>query len=158
MGVVIHGHTIRPTDRSKRKHSPEYNTYGGMKDRCYNPKHVRFKDYGGKGITVCDRWLNGENGKTGFECFLEDMGPKPEGKYSIERKEVSDGYHPDNCRWASHKEQSRNKSTTRWIEMYGERLSLAEAVEKYSTVSYYTVRMRIQRGWNELDAILRPRS
>ena len=158
MGVLIHGHTVRPTDGSPRKHSPEYNTYSGMKDRCYNTSHVRFKDYGGKGIVVCERWMQGEDGKTGFECFLEDMGQKPNGKHSIERKKVSEGYHPDNCRWASHKEQSRNKTTTRWVEIGGQKLSLAEAVEKYSTVSYYTVRMRIQRGWNDLDAIFQSKS
>ena len=157
MSTIIHGHTIRPKDGSPRRHSPEYNSYGGMKDRCYNESHVRYHRYGGRGIKVCDRWLHGEDGKTGFQCFLEDLGEKPAENYSLDRIDSDKDYSPENVRWSSTKWQSRNKSTTRYVEINGERLCLADAVEKYSEISYATVRMRIQRGWSEIDAILTPK-
>lgn len=157
MGNLIHGHTIRPKDGSPRRHSPEYNSYGGMKDRCYNELHVRYHRYGGRGIKVCERWLNGENDKTGFQCFLEDLGEKPAKNYSLERKDNNKDYEPSNVHWASKKTQARNTSATRYVEIKGQRISLAEAVEKYSELSYVAVRMRIQRGWSDVDAILKPK-
>lgn len=153
----IHGHTVRPKDGSPRRHSPEYNSYGGMKDRCYNENHVRYHRYGGRGITVCDRWLNGEDGLSGFECFLEDMGLKPDGNFSIERKDNDAGYSPENCFWASKTVQNRNSSSTRYVEIEGERISFAEAVERFGKVSYATARMRVQRGWSDVRAITTPK-
>jgi hypothetical protein len=87
--------------------------------RCYSPKNDRYIHYAGRGITVCDRWRFGENGKTGFECFLDDMGEKPTPKrlYSIDRIDNDGNYEPGNCRWATYKQQNNNqrranKSTT----------------------------------------------
>ena len=145
---TIHGHTVRPKDGSKRIHSKEYNSWGGMKDRCYNEDHIRYHRYGGRGIKVCERWLTG-----GFAVFLKDMGEKPSPEHSLERKDHDGDYSPENCCWASPTEQARNKSSTRWVEIDNQTMSLAEAVERFSSVAYTTVRMRIQRGWSELDAI-----
>lgn len=78
-----------------------------MKRRCYFPDHVAYKHYGGRGIHVCEQWLDP---KTGFETFLRDMGPRVSTRYSIDRYPNNDGnYEPGNCRWATMKEQRANQ-------------------------------------------------
>jgi hypothetical protein len=82
-----------------------------MIQRCTNPKNPSWKYYGGRAdgpITVCDRWLYGEDGKTGLECFVADMGLRPAG-LTIERKDNELGYSPENCVWADHTAQMRNR-------------------------------------------------
>lgn len=72
-----------------------------MRQRCNNPKNPKYKDYGGRGVKVCERWND-------FALFLEDMGERPTG-YSIDRKDVNGNYEPNNCRWATAKEQRANQ-------------------------------------------------
>ena len=94
---------------------PVYMIHANMIQRCMNPNHPSYKDYGARGITVCDRWL----GKQGFANFLADMGERPEGVglggkslYTLERKDNNLGYSPDNCIWATRKVQASNKRAT----------------------------------------------
>lgn len=97
---------------------PEYRSWALMKRRCYNPNDKHYFNYGGRGITVCDRWLNS------FENFLADMGKKPSKLYSLDRKEGNGIYEPSNCRWATKKEQAGNRRTNRWIEHAGRKMIL----------------------------------
>ena len=92
---------------SKYRKLPEYNIVDGMKQRCSNPKNCRYEKYGGRGITVCDRWS--EYGYLGVKNFIEDMGNKPKG-FTLDRIDVNGNYEPSNCRWADPKMQSFNKN------------------------------------------------
>lgn len=96
-GLYKHGHCVDYTT------TPTYTSWHGMFRRCYNPKARWYYRYGGRGITVCDRW----QGEHGFENFLADMGERPEGT-SIDRINNDGNYEPNNCRWATPKEQARN--------------------------------------------------
>lgn len=81
----------------------EYIVWRGMKERCNNKNNSHYKDYGGRGIQVCDRWINS------FSNFLSDMGKRPSSKHTLDRVDVNGNYEPSNCRWSTVEEQSSNK-------------------------------------------------
>ena len=131
-------------------HSMEYKSWRSMLDRCLNPNDKSWSDYGGRGITVCDEW------KESFESFFADMGLKPGPKHSIERCDNSKGYSKGNCRWATSKEQNRNRRSNTFVEMDGKRLTIVEWCEIYG-IHPNTVHSRIgQRRWSVERAIKTP--
>lgn len=118
---------------------PEYGIWRAMHRRCYNSNTRDFKNYGAKGITVCERW-------NVFEVFLSDMGRRPAGM-TIERINNSLGYHPENCRWATFKEQQSNRSDNRRLIHKGESLTLAEWARRVG-LKRTTLRNRLKLGWS----------
>lgn len=134
---VKHGHTCPKT--------LTYHTWQSLKDRCNNKNNINYKRYGGKGIKVCDRW------KKSFVDFLEDMGERPVGM-SIERIDNNKGYTPNNCKWATIKEQNRNYSRNHLITLNGETKCLIEWVEERG-LKYNTILYRILRGWSPKRAL-----
>lgn len=101
-----------------RKVPPTYHSWAGMKARCNNPKNSYYKSYGGRGISVCERWLTYEN-------FFKDMGEKPDG-YSIDRIDVNGNYSPENCKWSSLSDQANNKTNNHVITYLNETKTLQE--------------------------------
>ena len=95
-------HKTKPLTHGKC-YTPEYGSYQGMKDRCYNKNSERYADYGGRGITVCDRWLES------FDNFYADMGARSSPRHSLDRIDNNSDYEPNNCRWATNSEQTRNR-------------------------------------------------
>lgn len=124
--------------------TPTYRTWKAMKQRCFNKKHPQRKQYGGRGITVCERWKNS------FELFLADMGEAPKGK-SIDRINNDGNYEPGNCRWATAKQQSRNNSGNKNITFNGITLCQNAWAEKLG-ICGPTLRHRLA-NWEFADAL-----
>ena len=122
--------TMRHGYAKRGKRPAIYVQFMNMKARCYIRSNKDYPRYGGIGITVCERWLSGEGSKTGFECFLEDMGPKPQGM-SIDRIDSTKGYGPDNCRWATHEQQANNRRSNHTLTIDG----VTKTVAQWSRVS-----------------------
>ena len=102
-----------------------YVSWQAMKKRCYNENNDKYSFYGGRGIRVCDEWLNS------FETFLKDMGERPSIEHSLERKEVNGNYEPGNCVWATRLEQMRNTRRNRYYEYKGAIKTLSEWCVEY---------------------------
>lgn len=128
-----HGHARR------RRPSATYRIWRDMANRCSNPNHSKYPNYGGRGITVCDRW----QGKQGYENFLADMGERPKG-LSLDRIDNNGNYEPGNCRWATLMEQGNNKRNNVIIQHNGREYTLAQLARKYGIkygrFRYYYIR------------------
>jgi len=136
--LTIHGGTSGPT----------YRTWTGMKDRCKNPSHLSWKYYGGKGVTIAERWMD-------FQNFLEDMGDKPSPDHTIDRIDLKGNYTPENCRWATLEEQGNNKSNNRYITVGCCTLTTAQWTKERGFLKP-TIHTRLARGWSERDAVMKP--
>lgn len=117
----------------------EYSTWRRIKQRCYDTGRGSFLHYGGRGISVCDRWL------CSFENFFEDMGPRPGAGFSIERIDSNADYSPGNCKWATIAEQNRNKRSNVSIELQG-RTQLAADWAREFGISQGCLRYRVAKG------------
>lgn len=118
----------------------EYKVWEAMKRRCLVPTDKSFPDYGGRGIYVCGRWLNR------FDLFMEDMGPRPSDKHTLERVDNNRGYEPNNCRWETRDVQANNKSNNRRLTLNGKTKTITEWA-KETGLSRSTIRNRVYRGW-----------
>jgi hypothetical protein len=116
-----------------------YKSWESIYQRCNNHKSKHFPRYGGRGIKVCERWKS-------FENFYADMGPRPSKKHSIERDDNDGDYEPTNCRWATPKEQARNRRDNRLISIDGSEITMAEAAERFG-INYHALFQRLDRGW-----------
>jgi hypothetical protein len=137
-GIILHGHTIG------HKPTPEYRVWVSMIARCNNKNTINFSRYGGAGLTVCERWMR-------FENFLADMGPRPQ-RGTIERIDNTRGYEPDNCRWASYKEQAHNRRGLHKLTINGVAKPMA-AWASEAGIPISTVWDRIKRGWSAERAL-----
>lgn len=150
---LVSGHTtscgcrlVDVVTRHGHSKSKEYRAWIAMRTRCNLVDTPYFKDYGGRGIQVCERWDS-------FENFLVDMGARPSPRHSVERKDVNGNYDPWNCCWAIPKTQTRNRRCTVYVTVNGQTQSLAEAVER-SGLNYRTVHYRIfSAGWTADNAL-----
>jgi hypothetical protein len=116
--------------------SSEYRIWGLMKSRCTNSRLPEYKNYGGRGIMVCDEWASS------YEAFIADMGPRPSLAHSIDRIDTNGNYEPGNCRWATAQVQANNTRRNHIVCVRGEEMTLAQAVRKFGGV-YGTVKWRI---------------
>jgi hypothetical protein len=129
--------------------SPEHMAWGGAKARCNNPKNPHYADYGGRGIRVCAEW------ETSFEAFFRAMGPRPSPSHSLDRIDNDKGYEPENCRWATKREQSRNQRGNVFINACGATRTLSEWAE-LTGIHKHTIQGRLRAGWEPTRAVTEP--
>lgn len=143
---LTHGHS----GRRGSGRAPEYTVWSAIKNRCFSVGCKSYRDYGERGITMCQRWAES------FEAFLEDMGPKPTPKHTIERIDNDGNYEPGNCRWATRTEQARNKRNNVRLVFNGNEKSLAEWAE-VSGINRDCLYQRIcSYGWTVEKALTTP--
>lgn len=143
-GGVIHGHARNKT----RGYSRTYQSWRGMRGRCLDPSHKAYKDYGGRGITICDQW------RESFEVFLSDMGLRPPST-TLGRIDNERGYGPGNCEWSTAKEQGRNRRSNRILAHQGRSQSVAAWAEECG-IPYPTLYSRLRKGWPIERALATP--
>lgn len=134
------------------EHRPEYNSWSAMRQRCNKPSYWCYHRYGGRGISVCDRWNDSRNG---FANFLSDMGKKPSLKHSIDRINLDGDYTPENCRWSTQREQAKYTSKSRYYTVDGVTDTLTEHSRRYG-IKVMSVKNRIALGWSPEDAFKTP--
>lgn len=138
-----HGH--KDADGGTR----EYHAWNAMRSRCNNPWNPNFARYGARGIRVCERW------QSDFTAFLQDMGRCPSGQHSIERIDNDGDYAPENCRWATPKEQARNRRSSRLLSYRGATRTAAEWAEVIG-ITQGTLHARLKEGWSVERALTQP--
>ena len=126
--------------------SSEYAIWTLIKARCTNKNSKSYKHYGGRGITICDSWINS------FDTFLFDMGRRPSHLHSIDRIDNEKGYFKENCRWATKEVQANNTRRNRFIEHDGLKMTLAQWSKKIG-LKAHSIHARIKRGWSIEDAL-----
>lgn len=131
---------IKPTTSKYREANPrEYIVWEAMRRRCYNPNSDKYKYYGGKGVKICDRWLQS------FDNFFGDMGARPTATHSIDRIDVNGDYAPENCRWATKQEQMNNRTDNHFIDCAGVKMTIADAARRYN-IKYANLEAILRKG------------
>lgn len=140
--------TFRPAARTHgARQTRLYNIWCGMKRRCLNETDAAYPRYGGRGIVICDDWLT-------FKPFSDwALANGYADNLTIDRRDNDKGYSPENCRWATYREQNRNYSRVRYVEFKGERVAVIDLAERFG-IKPYTLRQRLfRRGWSVEKAI-----
>lgn len=122
-GCLQKEHVKSRVSENKKMFPKEYNSWSSMKQRCMYKKSHKYPRYGGRGIVICDRWVDS------FDKFINDMGPKPSDKHTIDRIDNDGNYEPSNCRWITNKEQSINRGNTILVDIDGKKMTLIEVME-----------------------------
>lgn len=136
-------------NEARKKHNTkEYMAWTQMRARCFTKSRPDYDRYGGRGITVCERWNDYKN-------FLLDMGRAPSSRHSLDRVDTNGNYQPSNCRWATHKQQANNRRSSRFVTIGGVSHTLAEWAE-IKRVKHRLITVRIWRGWDPVEAITTP--
>lgn len=128
--------------------TPEYHAWQSMFQRCENTKHPCYKDYGGRGISVCEEWGS-------FDTFLLDMGMKPSSDYSLDRIDNNQGYNKDNCRWATRSQQNSNTRSSRLLTHCGKTMTLSQWSSERG-IHPETLRKRLRNKWSIEQALETP--
>lgn len=144
----INNRNLKHGNSYRNNVSVEYNSWAHAKSRCTSKTDGAYKNYGGRGITMCDQWLND------FNQFLKDMGQCPEG-FSIDRIDNNLGYSPENCRWATSKEQQNNRRSNLILEYNGEKRNLCEWANILG-IPRQTIKSRLYRGWDAHKSLETP--
>jgi hypothetical protein len=131
--------------RHNMSDTSEYKTWEGMKRRCLNPDYKFYKNYGGRGITICEEWLD-------FRNFIKDMGKKPFKEYSLDRINNDLGYFKENCRWTTREQQDRNKSTNIYLE-YNDKTYIVSDLAKEFGLEPNTLKDRLNKGMSLEQAL-----
>ena len=127
-----------------------YRIYKSMKQRCYNPRTPNYQIYGGRGIRICNEWLND------YDVFCEwALAHGYDDSLSIDRIDNNGDYEPSNCRWADDYTQRRNQSRNRYITINGEKKTTSEWCDIYG-INMHTFYGRIREGWDEMTALVTP--
>lgn len=119
-------------------------SWGQMLARCYDPKNHKYPRYGGRGIRVCDRWIC-------FRLFIEDMGERPK-NMTLNRIDNDGDYCPENCEWATHKEQAQNRGNNKNLTFQGKTMCITQWARELG-VTRESIRNRLLRGWSVEDAL-----
>lgn len=130
------------------RHAPTFNSWRGMHHRCRYKSDKRYRDYGGKGITICKRWFK-------FENFLKDMGERPKGK-TLDRINNKGNYNKSNCRWATSLEQRLNRKDVVLITYKGKTQSLKQWSNELN-IPYMRLYSRYRAGWSKLEILSTPK-
>lgn len=136
-------HSCAATQRSTthgQSRTPLYFRWRAMHERTGNPNHSHYKNYGGRGIAICERWMSS------FEAFEEDMGPTFQPDFELDRIDVNGHYSPENCRWVSKRQQQRNKRSNHVVTWNGRSMVVTDWAEVLGLVPN-TLIYRLRRGW-----------
>lgn len=133
-----------------KSRAPEYRSWKNMIYRCFDPKDKKYQHYGGRGITVCDRWLS----EYGIVNFIEDMGERTPG-FTLERKDCDGNYCPENCCWADYFTQNNNRRNVELIEFQGQKLS-KNAIATKVGMEWSTLSKRLEKGWDINKSVNEP--
>lgn len=142
-----HGHT-----KHNNIMTPEFSSWLSMKGRLTDKTYHAREHYIRRGITICDRWLDKNNG---FKNFYADMGNRPPGT-SLDRIDNDKGYYPENCRWATHKQQMNNTSSNKMITYKGTTLNQTQWAERLGLPNSNVILKRLKRGWSVEKTLTTP--